>query len=48
MHTYDVQKNGTDEPICMGGIEADIENRFVDTVWEGEGGAVGVALGSFY
>ena len=34
MHIYGIYKDGTDKPMCR----ADIENRLVDTVREGERG----------
>ena len=34
-HMYEIQKNGTDEPICRA---ADMENGLVDRVREREGG----------
>ena len=38
--TQGIQKDGTDEPICRAVMEmVYIENRPVDTVGEGEGGA---------
>ena len=40
MHTYGIQKNGTDESIYLQGRNkvADMQNGLVDTVGEGEGG----------
>ena len=37
-HIYGIQKKDTDEPICRAGLDADVENRLVDTTREGEGG----------
>ena len=41
-HIYGIQKDGTDESIGKGAMETKIiENRFVDTGWEGGGGTNG-------
>ena len=41
-YMYGIQEAGTDEPVCRAAVgDADIENRLVDTVGEGEGGANG-------
>ena len=37
MHIYGIQKNGTDETLCKAAMEAQTENRLVDTVGEAEG-----------
>ena len=37
-HIYGIQKKDTHEPICRAGLDADVENRLVDTTQEGEGG----------
>ena len=34
MHIYGIYKNGTDEPICRAGIEADLGDRLTDTAGE--------------
>ena len=39
MHIYEIQVDGTDEPICREAVETDTENRLADPVREGEGGA---------
>ena len=31
MHICEIQKNGTDEPICKAEIETDVENKCMDT-----------------
>ena len=37
-HIYGIQKDGTDEPLCRGAIEMQIQKtRLVDTVGKGEG-----------
>ena len=41
MHIYGIQKNGIIESICRAARDPDIENRFVDTVGEGESGRNG-------
>ena len=38
MHINGIQKTGTEEPVQRVGRDAVIENRFVDTEWEGEDG----------
>ena len=38
MYLESKKKNSTNERICSAGIETHIENRFVDTSGEGEGG----------
>jgi len=38
MHFYEIQKTGTDEPICKAGTETQRENRLMDTAGEAEGG----------
>ena len=37
-HIYGIQKDGTDEPICRAAVEAQTENRLVDTLRGGESG----------
>ena len=37
MHTYRIQKNGTDEPTFRAGLEMQTENK-LDTAGKGEGG----------
>ena len=36
MRIYEIQKNGTDEPICRAGIDTDAENGHVDPMQETE------------
>ena len=35
---YGIKKNGTDEPICLAGIETQAQKTDLDMVGEGEGG----------
>ena len=39
MHVQEIQKDGTDEPICRAAMERqDVEKRSVNTVGKGENG----------
>ena len=37
MHIYGIQKDGNDDPICKTARDADVKNRLLDSVGEGEG-----------
>ena len=36
-HTYGIKKDGNDNPICKTEKEADVQNRLLDSMGEGEG-----------
>ena len=40
MHIYGIYKDGNDDPICETAKDADIKNRLLDSVGEGEGGMI--------
>ena len=40
MHTYEIQKDSNDNPICKIAKETDVKNRLLDYVGEGEGGMI--------
>ena len=39
-HTYGIQKDGNDNPICKTARDKDIKNRLWDSVGEDEGGMI--------
>ena len=39
-HTYGIQKDGNDDPICEIAKETDVKNTVLDSVGEGEGGMI--------
>ena len=39
-HIYGIQKDGNDNPVCETAKETDVQNRFLDSVGEGEGGMI--------
>ena len=37
MHIYEIYKDGNDDPICETARDANVKNRLLDSVGEGEG-----------
>ena len=40
MHTYGIQKDDNNDPICETARDTDVQNRLLDSVGEGEGGMI--------
>ena len=40
MHTYGIQKDGNDDPICETARDTDVKNRLLDSLGEDEGGMI--------
>ena len=41
MHVCGIQKNGVDDLICKTNRDTDVENKRMDTMWEGGWGELG-------
>ena len=37
-HTYGIQKDGNDDPVCETAKDTDVQHRLLDSVGEGESG----------
>ena len=40
LHTYGIQKDDNDEPVCKAAKETDVKNKLLNYVGKGEGGMI--------